>query len=162
TDARRLDLDQHLAELRTLEIDGLDLELLAGLIANSSLGLHTPSPTPARSLEQGRRSRPWCRRHGAELQLIRPELRAMLDGQDFDVVGVDAVRDNVGRSDDDQFSRATHATGTAPPWGLPQPLDCNGNGADHTCRCCGVIGRNPCADFVEPLAGSPSPADNPL
>ena len=53
-DARRLDLDQHLAELRPFEIDGLDLEFLAGLVADRSLGLHAPSPVAAQSLEQGR------------------------------------------------------------------------------------------------------------
>jgi hypothetical protein len=52
-DARCLDLDQHLAEFRPVEIDRLDLELLAGLVANGSLGLHAPSPTAVRSLEQG-------------------------------------------------------------------------------------------------------------
>src|SRR6185295_3761753 len=33
-DARRLDLDHHLAELRSLEVDGFDDELLAGLVAD--------------------------------------------------------------------------------------------------------------------------------
>src|SRR4029079_7916336 len=43
-DARRLDLDQHLAELRPLEIDGFDDEFLAGLVTDRSLGLHAVSP----------------------------------------------------------------------------------------------------------------------
>jgi hypothetical protein len=42
--ARRLDLDQHLAELRPFEVDFLDLEVLAGLEADCRLCLHARPP----------------------------------------------------------------------------------------------------------------------
>src|SRR4030095_4079227 len=43
-DARRLDLDQHLAEFRPFEVDFLDLEVLAGLEADCRLCLHARPP----------------------------------------------------------------------------------------------------------------------
>jgi hypothetical protein len=43
-DARRLDLDQHLAELRPFEVDFLDFEILAGLEAHCRLCLHALPP----------------------------------------------------------------------------------------------------------------------
>jgi hypothetical protein len=43
-DARRLDLDQHLAKLRALEIDGFDDEFFPGLVTDRSLGLHASLP----------------------------------------------------------------------------------------------------------------------
>jgi len=47
THTRRLDLDQHLAELRPFEIDGLDLEVLAGFVTDRCLCLHAISPRNA-------------------------------------------------------------------------------------------------------------------
>ena len=57
-DARCLDLDQHLAELRPFEVDGLDFELLAGLVADRCLCLHAPIPPDFRSGEPRAGERP--------------------------------------------------------------------------------------------------------
>src|SRR5882757_6697926 len=63
-DSRGLDLDQYLAELRPLEIDRLDHERIARLVANGSLGLHAEAPSMAivrASLEQPDQRRHLCR-----------------------------------------------------------------------------------------------------
>jgi len=53
-DARCLDLDQHLAELRPFQIDFLDLQILAGLETHRGFCLHArPLSVRGRSLEQG-------------------------------------------------------------------------------------------------------------
>src|SRR5262249_19549206 len=67
-DTRRLDLDQHLADLRACEIDRLDLEVLARFVADCGFRLHALPPAGAgRSLEQGCGHRLCWARHRAEL-----------------------------------------------------------------------------------------------
>jgi hypothetical protein len=43
-DPRRLDLDQHFAGTRSVEVDGLDDERLASLVADGGTGLHGEAP----------------------------------------------------------------------------------------------------------------------
>src|SRR5262245_3701743 len=57
-----------------------------------------------RSLEQGNGYRLRCARHRAELKPVGPHLCAVLDRQDFNVVGVNSIGHNIGRSKDDEFS----------------------------------------------------------
>src|ERR1700733_2058492 len=56
--AGRLELDEHFAGLRSIEIDRHDLQRLAGRVTNSSFGFHSLDPLPLSNVAAGPRTGP--------------------------------------------------------------------------------------------------------
>jgi hypothetical protein len=73
----------------------------------------------------------------------------VLDRQDFDVVGMNAIGDNIRRSHDDQFTCAAKTPGSAATGGAIKPLDGPRNGADHARRSGRIVGVNTRANTLK-------------
>jgi hypothetical protein len=86
----------------------------------------------------------------------------MLDRQNFDVVGMNAIGHDVGRPDNDQLSRTATAAGPASTRCAGETLDAKCDGANDASGSGGIVGFYVSANAFEATTRSPRPSDRSL
>src|SRR4030095_14546095 len=121
-----------------------------------------PLEIRGRSLEHGRGRSPCCAGHRAKLEFVRPQLGTVLNRKNLDVVGMNAIGNDIGRSDDNQFTGAAHAARAPSARSLAEPMNRHCYGANHTRVSKRIVGFDMSANRLKTTMGSSCPTNSSL
>src|SRR4029453_5748622 len=121
-----------------------------------------PLEIRGRSLEHRRGHSPCCAGHRAKLEFVRPQLGAVLTCKNPDVPGMNPIGNDIGRSDDNQFTGAEYAARTPSAWSLAEPMNCQCYGANHARGSNRIVGLDMSANRLKTTMGSSRPTNSSL